>query len=219
MANLTPQAYFDEAAAVYDSAVKAYRWNGCSLLARALSVVNPSEETPQSILDFGTGTGLLTVELLKLYPSCRIFGVDISQKMLDIQLNKLPDANCRIFDGVNIPCIDGEFDIICSSGTLEFISDPKHTIREFIRCLRPNGLIAISCLSRIEHNSLSGLFCTFKERVSRVKFKPHPLKKIARTFAERGAIVLHQEEHCGLHYPNGSKYHYGITIAKLPEIG
>lgn len=29
---------------------------------------------------------------------------------------------------------------------------------------------------------------------------------------DKGTTILHQDEHCGLLYPNGSKYYYGIKV-------
>lgn len=102
-------------------------------------------------LDFGCGVGRITRHLSRHFPEC--LGVDISREMLNLagkynlscrfQLNQRGDLG-------DFP--DSHFDLIYSVLVLQHQpSRPlvEKYIQEFIRILRPNGLLAFHLPSRI----------------------------------------------------------------------
>jgi len=105
-------------------------------------------------LDFGCGVGRLTRALAKNVDVC--YGIDISEKMIDLAKNYNRDIqNCKFFvnhDAKLSMFPDNKFDLIFSHIVLQHISDPKlikSYIQEFIRILKKNGLIVFQLPSNL----------------------------------------------------------------------
>jgi len=100
-------------------------------------------------MDFGCGTGLLTLTLQPLLKS--ITGVDSSTGMLEVLQQKISGQN---LSNVSSSCLDveqgdqlqGPFDLVVSSMTLHHIKDVKALLQQFNRVIRPGGLLAIADL-------------------------------------------------------------------------
>jgi SAM-dependent methyltransferase len=105
-------------------------------------------------LDFGCGVGRLTRALAHFFD--RVDGVDISQGMISkaADLNKSFSTchfhlnsrfDLRLFD-------DAEFDLVCSKIVLQHLPDKKlieSYLQEFVRVLRPGGLLVFQLPSYI----------------------------------------------------------------------
>ncbi len=129
-------------APVYNKATKAWGYK-CHVVAA--QILKKYVDVNRFILDAGCGTGLTGNELYKLgYRS--IFGIDISKcalneakkfnvynELIEHDLLKLP-----------IPFKNDRFDALECIGVLTFISDPKLLIPEFVRIVKPNGIIILS---------------------------------------------------------------------------
>ena len=102
-------------------------------------------EGRHNALDFGCGPGRLTQALAKYFD--QVDGVDISPSMIELagELNRFPDrchyhqnsaSDLRFFG-------DSSFDFIYSNITLQHVepSITRNYIREFVRTLRPGGLL------------------------------------------------------------------------------
>lgn len=96
-------------------------------------------------LDFGCGAGRLTQALCTKFHE--VHGVDISQKMIDManRYNQHPNKcvyHCNTTDHLMI-FKDNTFDFILSHLVLQHIVPPmgKKHIREFMRLIKPGGLI------------------------------------------------------------------------------
>jgi ubiquinone/menaquinone biosynthesis C-methylase UbiE len=101
------------------------------------------------ILDFGCGTGLLTMRLQPLARS--ITGVDSSQGMIDVLKTKIKDqklANVRTLhlDIEKGDLIDGSYNLITSSMTLHHIKDIQPLLGQFFKAIRPGGYLCIADL-------------------------------------------------------------------------
>jgi ubiquinone/menaquinone biosynthesis C-methylase UbiE len=116
-----------------------------NLMARCSSLGYPKHF--QAALDFGCGVGRLTRALSKSFNEC--FGVDISQQMIDLANeynNKYKNINFVVNPSRDLSIFpDHKFDLIYSYLVLQHI--PKKSIiysyiKEFIRTVRPGGLIA-----------------------------------------------------------------------------
>ena len=104
-----------------------------------------------NILDFGTGTGDLAIELSRLYSirglHARITGLDFNKDMLSIAVEKARSnhiQNIRFArgDAAHTKYGNGSFDLIVSGFTLRNIDDLAALSRECKRLLRPGGSIA-----------------------------------------------------------------------------
>ena len=42
----------------------------------------------ERVLDAGCGTGLTTLRIAEQYPTCRVYGIDLSPKMIEVARNK-----------------------------------------------------------------------------------------------------------------------------------
>jgi len=114
---------------------------------KAVDLLMPTSD--DLILDIATGTGDMVIEIAKRNLSTQIFGIDFSQKMLDlarIKVNKLgfdKDISFQIGSGELLPYADKSFDgVLCAFGIRNFY-DIKKGLMEFYRTLKPGGRLII----------------------------------------------------------------------------
>jgi 2-polyprenyl-3-methyl-5-hydroxy-6-metoxy-1,4-benzoquinol methylase len=132
-------------------------------VARAIRAAVPLRPD-MDVLDFGCGTGLLT---LQLQPSVRsITGVDSSQGMIDILSAKIRDQGLKNVTARHVDLdkggvLDGQYDLVVSSMTLHHVSEIQPLIDRFAAVLKPHGILAIADLDCGEgkfHDSAEGVF-------------------------------------------------------------
>jgi ubiquinone/menaquinone biosynthesis C-methylase UbiE len=152
---------FDQDAARWD--LNPGRVKAASEISRAILREIPL--TPDmDVLDFGCGTGLLT---LALQPYVRsITGVDSSRGMLDVLNRKISDRNLanvktRYVDLDQGDVLSGAYHRIVSSLTLHHIREVGPLLKQFHRLLRPSGILCIADLDEDGgrfHESNEGVF-------------------------------------------------------------
>ena len=114
---------------------------------KAVDLLMPTSN--ELILDIATGTGDILIEIAKRNLSTQIYGIDFSQRMLDlarIKVNKLgfdKDISFQIGSGELLPYADKSFDgVLCAFGIRNFY-DIKKGLMEFYRILKPGGRLVI----------------------------------------------------------------------------
>lgn len=95
-------------------------------------------------LDVCCGTGMMTVELAKKVGiSGKVVGIDLNDDMLEIaqkNIKGLPYENIVEYikgNAMDIPFPDNTFDCVTIGFGLRNMSDPKQTLRELIRVVKP----------------------------------------------------------------------------------
>ena len=103
----------------------------------------------ERILDVATGTGDMVIEVAKRNLSIQIFGIDFSQRMLDLGRIKIARngynqaVSLQIGSGECLPFADESFDgVICAFGIRNF-ADVQLGLREFFRVLKPGGRVVV----------------------------------------------------------------------------
>ncbi len=102
------------------------------------------------ILELGSGSGALAVEVAHLRKDLRITGIDVSDRFIDRAnehkgRHQKTNVDFVLYDGERIPFEDESFDCIYSSDVFGHIPDLRETFRELHRVLKPGGrLIAFS---------------------------------------------------------------------------
>jgi len=152
---------FDGAAATWDE--NPGRVKMAHEVARAIiGTIQPGPA--MDVLDFGCGTGLLT---LALQPHVRtITAVDSSQGMLDvldakIRAQNLANVRTRLVDLDRGDELPGPFDLVVSSMTFHHIRDTGMLLDRMAEILKPAGRIAIADLDSDEgkfHDTNDGVF-------------------------------------------------------------
>jgi ubiquinone/menaquinone biosynthesis C-methylase UbiE len=100
-----------------------------------------------SLLDVGTGPGVLLMELAHRRPRLQLTGIDLSSDMVaaaERNLGAFGDrATARVADVVDLPFPDESFDLIVSSMSLHHWDQPEAAVAELARVLRPGGRVYI----------------------------------------------------------------------------
>ena len=114
---------------------------------RAVDLLDPMRT--DHILDVATGTCDMVIEIARRNRSVRIFGIDFSQRMLDLGRTKVTQSNYnksisfQIGSGEHLPFANESFDgVICAFGIRNF-ANVQMGLREFYRVLKPSGRIVI----------------------------------------------------------------------------
>lgn len=100
-------------------------------------------------LDLATGTGDLAITLSKHKHVNKVLGMDLSKGMVSIGETKVKDKgldnviNFQIGDACNIPLEDNSFDVVTISFGIRNFPDPKKSLREILRVLKPGGRLLI----------------------------------------------------------------------------
>jgi len=134
---------FSRAAERYDEVAVLQREIGQRLVERLeLMLIEP-----KVILDIGSGTGVATAELAKRYKKAQILALDFAFPML-LKTRKrgswLRRPRCVCADLEQLPFADSSVDLIYSNAALQWSNDLEHTFSEFLRVLRPGGLVAFT---------------------------------------------------------------------------
>jgi 2-polyprenyl-3-methyl-5-hydroxy-6-metoxy-1,4-benzoquinol methylase len=131
----------------------------------AQSMIREITLTPDmDVLDFGCGTGLLTVALQPFVRS--ITGVDSSQGMLDVFKTKIKEQNlsnvkAEYIDLDKSDVLMGSYNLIVSSMTLHHIRNITPLLKQFYSILLPSGQLSIADLDLDDgkfHSNNDGVF-------------------------------------------------------------
>ena len=102
------------------------------------------------ILDVGCGDGVLATRLAR--SGARVSGLDASADMIAAARRRAKAAGVEIDlvegDAGGLPYPAGRFDCVVSVATLCFVDDPRPTIREMVRVLKPGGRLILGELGR-----------------------------------------------------------------------
>lgn len=96
------------------------------------------QNSKQSILDLGCGTGILTAQLADL--CSKIVGVDSSLSMIGKAKEKFCNIDFRVCDALALP-FEQEFDVVFSNAVFHWISDHNLLLKNIHNVLKPKGLL------------------------------------------------------------------------------
>ncbi len=106
------------------------------------------------ILDLGTGTALIPIELCKKFPDCRVMAADAAVSMLEVarynvEVNSLTERiELAHVDAKDLLFGDAMFDVVMSNSIIHHIPAPIHVLREAVRVTKPGGLLFFRDLLR-----------------------------------------------------------------------
>ncbi len=106
------------------------------------------------VLDIGTGTAQIPVELCRRAAGVRVMAIDLAAAMLNLGRTNVEVAGLidRIrldrIDAKQLPYADGQFAVVISNSIVHHIPDPSGVLREAVRVLTPGGLIFLRDLLR-----------------------------------------------------------------------
>ncbi len=152
---------FKESASTWDA--DQGRLNTAKTVARSIEAVFPFKIANYA-MDFGCGTGLISIELLPLIKN--LIAVDLSEAMLNIFRKKIIENN---LENIELYKIKSEldalpkhpYDIIISSMTIHHVKRHTDLLRNFYDLLNENGLLAIADLVKEQgdfHSDNTGVY-------------------------------------------------------------
>ena len=130
------KAAFNQQADTYDKDIKGQH-------ARSLYPVlleKLSHISFQSALDLGCGTGEMLKLILQEDAGKELYGIDLSEKMLQVAKSKLPEqVKLLLGDSETLPCSDNTFDVVYCNDSFHHYPAPMNVLREVQRVLKPGG--------------------------------------------------------------------------------
>ncbi len=106
------------------------------------------------ILDVGTGTALIPIELCRRPQTGRVRVIDLAAEMLKLARSNIDRAGLtariepELIDAKTLPYLDGSVDWVISNSIVHHIPDPSLCLSEMLRVLKPGGLLFVRDLFR-----------------------------------------------------------------------
>jgi len=147
------RAFYNKISKVYDALAEH---SEAPVRQAGLEMLDAQEG--QRILEIGFGTGHSLVELgLAVGPSGRVFGIDLSEKMVEISQRRIDEQGLhdRVElsrgDALHLPYRSNSLDGIFMSFTLELFDTPEIPVvlNECKRVLKPGGRVTVIGMSRV----------------------------------------------------------------------
>jgi len=111
---------------------------------------------PLRVLDVGTGTALIPIELCRHQFSGRVVAIDLAKEMLklaNLNIDRAGLANqiqAALIDAKQMPYMRNEFDAVISNSIVHHIPQPSRVLSEMVRVLAHGGLLFVRDLLRPE---------------------------------------------------------------------
>jgi demethylmenaquinone methyltransferase/2-methoxy-6-polyprenyl-1,4-benzoquinol methylase len=123
-------------------------------------ILNKIPKTSNQIIEQASGTGILTCKIARLFPECRIIGVELQEyvniarkKARDLQLTNVEFIHGRAEEVI----LDGEFDCIASAYLAKYV-DLDLWVAHARKMLREGGVLIIHELTRPTNLLFVGLW-------------------------------------------------------------
>ena len=106
------------------------------------------------ILDVGTGTAQIPIELCRQAAAARVVAIDRAQEMLRVAQGNVRRAalasrlHLEICDAKSMPYSDHSFAAVISNSIVHHIPEPHRVLAEMLRVLRPGGTLLVRDLVR-----------------------------------------------------------------------
>lgn len=166
---------------VMDSVEEAQEYNAMDhaevnrlFVAELLEFAGKNLETTEKefrlgdVLDLGTGTALIPVELCKQHSGCRVMAVDMAVSMLDLAVYNVAAAGLeeriqiKQADAKQLGFQDQMFDAVISNSIIHHIPEPFECLQEMQRVTRVGGILFVRDLMRPQNReSLNQLVETY----------------------------------------------------------
>lgn len=108
----------------------------------------------QTLLEIGSGPGLLLGKIAERLTSGRVFALDLSRSMVRMSrlrnLKHVLRGTLRVDQGdaMKLPYREGQFDTIVSVHSIYFWPDPEEVLQECRKVLRPSGKLVLTFMPR-----------------------------------------------------------------------
>ena len=219
--------FFNRRAEDYDREYNYKTPGGYALRVRRQKVVELLDQPLANVLDVGCGPGAMVEEMLKR--GCEFWGVDPSQKMLDICRGRFAQQDRAHFlcaDAMGLPLADESFDAVLCMGVIDGLRNRRQAIREMLRVLRPGGTLIVTFTNwhspyawwknYVFYPAIS-VWHALRERYG--GDKPRHARRsggIRALYSKRAACDLLRSE--GAEIVKTLGYHYNIFISPLDEV-
>lgn len=108
------------------------------------------------VADIACGTGILATRIHNELDTDEVYGVDLSDGMLEQARARCTRVHWRKAPAEQLPFADGTLDAVVSTTAFHFFDQPA-ALAEFHRVLTPGGLVAVGTISPPEVPLLSAL--------------------------------------------------------------
>ncbi len=129
-----PSRSFDRAADYYDQTRELPEPIATHGIPALLQHIAPQGK----ILDVGTGTGRISVPLLRL--GADVIGIDLSLNMMGKLREKYPAAHLAQADASRLPFATRQFDAVLTTHVMHLIGPWREALHEYRRVLKPGGV-------------------------------------------------------------------------------
>jgi len=107
-----------------------------------------------TLLDVGTGTAQIPIEVCRLVLAARVVGIDLAEQMLKVGRENVARAGLsdqielRHCDAKTMPFADASFQVIMSNSIVHHIPEPARVLAEMVRVTAPDGVLFVRDLLR-----------------------------------------------------------------------
>jgi ubiquinone/menaquinone biosynthesis C-methylase UbiE len=114
------------------------------------------------VLDVGTGTAQIPIELCRQHAAARVTGVDLAEHMLHVGRDNVRRAGLEgcirleCCDAKRLPHADGSFAAVISNSIVHHIPQPRAVLAQMVRVLAPRGVLFVRDLLRPEDEAALG---------------------------------------------------------------
>ncbi|NES07285.1 MAG: class I SAM-dependent methyltransferase [Okeania sp. SIO2F4] len=154
---------YDNWSQEYDESVLSFGYNPPAVINGLVGRFIQS--TDANILDAGVGTGMVG-ELLSILGYTNLVGIDLSLGMLERARKKQVYQDLRqMVLGQPLDFPDNAFDAVVSAGTFSANHAPPESFDEFIRIVKPQGLIIVAIRVDVAYyiDAIRGKMNTFEK--------------------------------------------------------
>lgn len=190
-----------------------------ALMAERLMALCIEDASFNRVLDIGSATGRVAMELSALLPEARVYACDISGAMLSRAREKTSVSNAACFERLEfivsdfeaLPFKDASIDLAVSSLAYQWAGNLNDAFKELHRVLAPKGLLIMNTLTR---GTLGELKESFREAESLLnKAQRRPFMDFVEPLALRASI-----EGSGLEIATFNEYSFEREYSSMREL-
>ena len=218
------ELYNDKLSIQYDKATIKGKWSAPSEVNKLLSQYKLVKNN-LTVLDLGVGTGQSIKSFTKR--NCKIYVIDISNKMLQKVKEKYPKVKTFKYDinnGLNnFHFKENSFDVVIAVGMLEFIKNIKKVIKEAHKLLKKDGYFVFTYellipndkiqKRRVQYNSEE--YMENPPSITKFRLYRRSKKEINKFLSDvKYQIIRHFKIRAFLKGPAKIPVYYGVVLTK-----